>query len=219
MPIALFYHPFSSYCCKALIPLYRAGTPFDPKLVNSGDGATDAEWKQRWPMTKMPLLVDGDRVVPEASIIIEYLDRHHPGPKPMIPADPETALEVRHLDRFFDNYVHGPMQAIAADRLRPAEARDPTGVDEARAMLDTALGWLDERMANRIWAVGDRFTLADCAAAPPLFYSDWVHPWRERFSNAAAYRARLNAEPALARCIEDARFFRGFFPGGAPDQD
>ena len=219
MTLQLFYHPFSSYCWKVLIPLYHAGTPFEAKLINSGDSATDAEWKRRWPMTKMPLLVDGDRVVPEASIIIEYLDRYHSGPDPMIPADPGTALEVRQLDRFFDNYVHAPMQAIVADRLRPAEARDPTGVEQARAMLDTALGWLDARMADRTWAVSDRFTLADCAAAPPLFYSDWVHPWRERFPNTAAYRARLNSEPAVARCIEDARPFRGFFPGGAPEQD
>ena len=219
MALTLFYHPFSSYCWKVLIPLYRAGTPFEAKLVNNGEAADDAEWKARWPMAKMPLLVDGDAQVPEASIIIEYLDRHHPGTERMIPGDPDAALEVRLLDRFFDNYVHAPMQAIVSDRQREPGTQDRAGVAQARAMLDTALGWLDARMANREWAVGDGFSLAECAAAPPLFYSDWVHPWQDRFANVAAYRARLNAEPAMARCIAEARPFRTFFPGGAPDRD
>jgi glutathione S-transferase len=219
MPLALFYHPFSSYCWKALIALYRAGTPFEAKLVNNGDAATDAEWARLWPLKRMPLLVDGDRTVTEASIIIEYLDAHHPSPAPMLPGDPEARLEARELDRFFDNYVHAPTQTIVFNRLRDPEARDEAGVAQAHAMIDTALGWLDARMGGREWAVGNGFTLADCAAAPPLFYSDWVHPWRDRFPNAAAYRARLNATPAMHRCIEDARPYRAHFPGGAPDQD
>ncbi|MBV9842802.1 MAG: glutathione S-transferase family protein [Sphingomonadaceae bacterium] len=219
MALHLFYHPFSSYCWKALIPLYRAGTAFQVRLVNNGDAATDDEWRRLWPLAKMPLLVDDGRVVTEASIIVEYLDRHHPGSSPLIPSDADTALEVRALDRFFDNYIHAPTQAIVGDRLRAPETQDPVGVAQAHDRLETALGWLDAHMDGRAWAVGDAFTLADCAAAPPLFYSDWVHPWRDRFPNAAAYRARLNATPEMSRCIKDARYFREYFPGGAPDQD
>ena len=219
MTLQLFYHPFSSYCWKVLIALYRAGTPFEAKLVNSGDAEADAEWKRLWPLGRMPLLVDGMRVVTESSVIVEYLDAHHPGPSPLLPADPDARLEVREIDRLIDHYIHDPMQKIVGDRLRAEPEHDPAGVAQAHATLDTALAWLDERMATRAWAVGGQFTLADCAAAPPLFYTDWVHPWQSRLPNVAAYRARLNATPEMRRCIEDARPFRGVFPGGAPDQD
>jgi glutathione S-transferase len=161
--------------------------------------------------------VDADRNIPEASVIIEYLGLHHPGPVRLIPEDPRAALEVRLLDRFFDNYVMTPMQKIVGDVIRPAEARDPHGVAEARKLLDTAYRWLDERMSNREWASG-AFSLADCAAAPSLFYADWVHPlqgWR----NALGYRQRLLQRPSVARAVDEARPYRKLFPPGAPERD
>jgi glutathione S-transferase len=219
MALALYYHPFSSYSWKVLIPLYEAGTPFTARTIQ--DPQTTAEWKQRWPIGRFPLLVEeaNGLTLPEASVIIEYLDSHHPGPQPLLPSDPDLRLEVRLLDRFFDNYVHASLQKIVGDRLRTAERRDAQGVEEARAMLDTCYGWLDGRMADREWAVGEGFTLADCAAAPALFYADWVHPIGDAFPNVAAYRARLLARPSVKRAVEDARPFRSFFPGGAPDRD
>jgi glutathione S-transferase len=126
---------------------------------------------------------------------------------------------MRLLDRFFDNYVQGSLQKIVSDRLRPAERRDAHGVAEAHAMLDTCCGWLDTRMADRVWSVGGGFTLADCAAAPALFYADWVHPIGDAFRNVAAYRARLLARPSVKRAVDEARPYRPLFPGGAPDRD
>jgi glutathione S-transferase len=157
--------------------------------------------------------------LPEASIIIEYLDSHYPGPQPMLPSDPDLQLEVRLLDRFFDNYLHTSMQKIVGDRLRNAERRDLQGVEEARAMLDTCYAWLQARMRDHEWAVGDSFTLADCAAAPALFYADWVHPIGDTLPEIAAYRARLLARPSVKRAVDDARPFRALFPGGAPERD
>jgi glutathione S-transferase len=219
MALTFYYHPFSSYCWKALIPLHEAGTPFTPRKIE--DPQIVAEWKQRWPIARMPVLVDeaSGRTLPETSIIIEYLDSHYPGPQPMLPNDPDLRLEVRLIDRFFDNYLHASTQKIVSDRLRDAERRDPQGVEEARAMLDTCYAWLQTRMADREWAVGDAFTLADCAAAPALFYADWVHPIGDGFPNVAAYRARLLARPSVKRAVDDARPYRALFPGGAPDRD
>ena len=219
MALALYYHPFSSYSWKALIPLYEAGTPFAPRRLD--DLQIAAEWKRLWPIARMPVLVEeaSGLTLPEASIIIEYLDTYHPGQQPMLPGDPDLRLEVRLMDRFFDNYLHASLQKIVGDRLRDPERRDVQGVEEARAMLDTCYAWLDARMTDREWAVGGRFTLADCAAAPALFYADWVHPLGDRFSRVAAYRARLLARPSVKRVVDDARPFRGLFPGGAPDRD
>jgi glutathione S-transferase len=217
MALELFYHPFSSYSWKVLIPLYEAGTKFEPKVVDNP--TTAAEWQQLWPIAKFPVLVDGERMLPEASIIIEYLDMHYPAAAPMLPADPAERLEVRLLDRFFDNYVHTPTQAKVRDRMREPGRRDSQGIEEAGAMLDKSYDWLDQRMAGREWAVGDGFTLADCAAAPALFYADWMHPIDEGFRNVAAYRARLLARPSVKRSVDDARPSRVLFPGGAPDRD
>jgi glutathione S-transferase len=219
VPLTLYYHPFSSYSWKALIPLYEAGTPFTPSSID--DPQVAAEWKRRWPIARFPMLVEeaSGLTLPEASIIIEYLDSHHPGPQPMLPSDPGQRLEVRLLDRFFDNYVHASMQKIVGDRLRDADRRDAQGVEEARAMLDTCYAWLDARMADREWATGGCFTLADCAAAPALFYADWVHPIGDAFPKLAAYRARLLARPSVKRAVDDARPFRTLFLGGAPDRD
>jgi len=219
MALTLYYHPFSSYCWKVLIPLYEAGTRFTARTIEDPQAA--AEWKQRWPIGRFPVLVEAASglVLPESSIIIEYLDSHHPGPQKLLPADADMRLEVRLLDRCFDNYVHASLAKIVSDRLRAAERRDEPGVAEARAMLDTSYGWLDARMADRVWAVGEGFTLADCAAAPALFYVDWVHPIGDRFPNLAAYRARLLARPSVKRVVDEARPFRRLFPGGAPDRD
>ena len=219
MGLTLYYHPFSSYSWKALIPLYEAGTGFTPARVDDPEAA--AEWKRRWPVARFPVLVDDDRglTLPEASIIVEYLDGRFSGPQPLLPADPDLRLEVRLLDRFFDNYVHGSVQRIVIDRLRPEGRHDPQGVEEARTMLDTCCAWLDQRMAGRAWAAGDGFTLADCAAAPALFYADWVHPLGDRFPAVAAYRARLLSRPSVKRAVDEARPFRPLFPGGAPDRD
>jgi glutathione S-transferase len=164
------------------------------------------------------VLVDEGQTLFEATIIIEHLQIHHPGPVTLIPADPDAALEVRMLDRFFDNYVSTPQQKVVFDAIRAPEARDPQGVADARAMLETAYAWLDQRMAEREWAAGD-FSLADCGAAPFLFYADWTHEIGPQFANVRAYRKRLLARPSVARAVDEARPFRPFFPLGAPDRD
>lgn len=214
----LYAHPFSSYCQKVLVALYENETPFDYR--NLEEPGAGAELAALWPMKRFPVLVDANRTVLEASCIIEYLQRHHPGPVPLIPADPDAALEVRMLDRFFDNYVSTPQQKFVADKLRPEGAnRDPHGVEEARAMLETSYAWLDERMAHREWATGAAFTLADCAAAPFLFYADWTHPIDARYAHVRAYRQRLLARPSFKRAVDEARPYRSYFPLGAPDRD
>jgi glutathione S-transferase len=216
MTLQLFGHPFSSYTWKALIALYENDTPFEYRHLE--DEAAGREWAERWPIKRFPLLVEGDRTVFEATTIIEYLQLHHPGPVKLIPADPDAAIEVRMLDRVFDNYVMGSMQVPVANVLRPEDRRDPYGVEQAMAMLDRAYAWLDRHMAGREWAAGG-FSLADCAAAPSLFYADWVRPIPEQFADLRAYRARLLARPSVVRCVDDARPYRHYFPLGAPDRD
>ncbi|NUS38856.1 MAG: glutathione S-transferase family protein [Lysobacter sp.] len=212
----LYAHPFSSYSQKALIALYEHGTPFEYRSLE--DPAAQAELAALWPMQRFPVLVDGDRTVLEATCIVEYLDLHHRGTSRLVPADPDAALQVRMLDRIFDNYVSTPQQKVVFDRLRPEAVRDAHGVSEARAMLETAYAWLDRHMAGREWAAG-AFSLADCAAAPFLFYADWTHPIPGSFANLRAYRARLLARPSFARAVDEARPFRPYFPLGAPDRD
>ena len=217
MTLALYAHPFSSYCQKVLVALYENDTPFDYRKLDEGDHM--ARLESLWPMKRFPLLADGDRTVLEATTIVEYLQAMHPGPVRLVPDDPLAAVEVRMLDRFFDNYVSTPQQKVVFDALRPAEARDPHGVDDARRMLETSYAWLDRHMDGRRWAAGDAFTLADCGAAPFLFYADWTHPIDDRFANVLAYRGRLLARPSFARAVDEARPYRQFFPLGAPDRD
>lgn len=219
MPLQLFAHPFSSYCQKVLVALYEHQTPFTLRLLGKDDPATFDEFQTLWPLKRFPLLLDDGSAIAESSIIIEHLDRHHPGAARLIPEDADAALEVRFLDRVFDNYVQTPMQAIVAESMRPEGERDPRGAADARAALERAYAWLDEHMAGRPWAAGERFSLADCAAGPALFYADWAHPIGEAFPNLVAYRSRLNARPSFARAIEEARPYRHFFPLGAPDRD
>ncbi len=215
----LYAHPFSSYCQKVLIALYENETPFEYRMLDGADERVMAEFAALWPLKRMPVLADEDHTVAEATIIIEHLCLHHPGPIRLIAQNPRAALEVRMLDRFFDNYVMTPMQKIVTDRIRPAGRRDEHGVAEARALLDIAYRWLDDELKGREWASGDRFTLADCAAAPALFYADWAHPIERRLANVRGYRKRLLARPSFARAVDEARPYRQNFPLGAPDRD
>lgn len=219
MALTLYAHPFSSYCQKVTTALYENATPFTLRLLDPEHPQALAEWEALWPLKRMPLLVDEGQPVMEASIIIEHLGLHHPGPVRLIPQDPKAALGVRMMDRFFDNYISTPMQKIVGDSLRPADVRDAHGVTEAKTQLDKSYRWLDGALAGREWAAGDSFSLADCSAAPALFYSDWAHPIAESFPNVRAYRRRLLARPSFARAVDEARPFRKFFPLGAPDRD
>jgi glutathione S-transferase len=214
----LYAHPFSSYCQKVLIPLYENGVAFEYCQLGNDD-AVAADHVRLWPLKKMPVLDDAGHTLVEASIIIEHLDLHHAGRVRMLPADPKPALEVRMLDRFFDNYVMTPMQKIVGDFLRPTDQRDAYGVADAHAQLDVAYRWLERTLQGRQWAAGDAFTLADCAAAPSLFYADWVHPIDDSLQNLRNYRARLLKRPSFARAVDEARPFRKYFPPGAPDRD
>jgi glutathione S-transferase len=215
----LYSHPFSSYCQKVLIALYENGTPFDTRMLGPDDPDAYAELVSRWPVKRFPMLLDGERAIHEGSIIIEYLQQHYPGPVRLIPDEAEAALEVRMLDRFFDNYMSTPQQKIVFDAMHAEGEQDPRGVADARAMLDAAYGWLEARMHCREWAVGDAFTLADCGAAPFLFYADWTHPISDRFPAVIAYRRRLLDRPSFARAVDEARPYRPLFPLGAPDRD
>ena len=219
MKPSLFAHPFASYCQKVLIALYENGTDFTYRRFGPEDPTAMSELEALWPLKKFPVLLDAGRAYVESSVIIEYLGVRHPGAVQFIPADTSAALEVRMLDRFFDNYVMTPMQKIVADFIRAEGARDPLGVREARAQLDSAYAWLNGLMSNRTWAAGDAFTLGDCAAAPALFYSDWVHEIGAQHSKLREYRARLLARPSIARTVDEARPYRSLFPPGAPDRD
>lgn len=219
MPLKLYAHPFSSYCQKVLIALYENGTPFDYCKLSQDDPQVMAEFAALWPIKRFPMLVDDGRPIHESTIIIEYLALHYPGPVALLPADPRAALEVRFIDRVFDNYISTPLQKIVFNAMRPEPERDPRGVAEARAMLDTAYAWLDNAMAQREWAAGEHFSLADCSAAPSLFYADWAHRIGADFENLIAYRQRLLKRPSFARAVEEARPYRHFFPPGAPDRD
>ncbi|WP_312217472.1 MULTISPECIES: glutathione S-transferase family protein [unclassified Brevundimonas] len=213
----LYAHPFSSYCQKALIALYENDTPFEFKLLE--DEASMAELAALWPLKRFPVLEDEGRTIVETTSIIEHLAVHHPGPVRLIPDDPAAAVEVRMMDRVFDNYISSPQQKVVFNAIRTEADRDPYGVAEAKRMLDTTYAWLDERLTGREWATDHGFSLADCAAAPALFYADWTHPIDERFKTLKAYRARLLARPSMARAVDEARPYRAYFPLGAPDRD
>ena len=208
----LYYHPLSSYCWKVLIALYENDTPFERAMMED-PGVAEA-WLALWPLGKFPVLRDEarDQTVAEASIIIEYLGQQCPGPFRPIPTGPTQAREVRLMDRLFDNYVMTPMQKIVADRLRPEDSRDPHGVGEARILLGKAYAMLEDRIGMRQWAAGDAFTLADCAAAPALFYADKVEPMRGGFPALAAYLDRLEARASFARVLEEKEPWWHMFP-------
>jgi glutathione S-transferase len=219
MSLALYGHPFSSYTQKVLIALYENGTPFEFRSIGPDTPEHSAEWLKRWPLRKFPLLVDGERSVAETSIIIEYLQQTHPGKLRLLPADPVEALDVRFFDRFFDLHVMNAAQIAVDGALTgdPVKRRD--GLTRSREKLERAYGWLERQLVGRTWATGDAFTLADCAAAPALFYADWTHPIPATHVELHGYRARLLARPSFARAVDEARPFRPLFPLGAPDQD
>jgi glutathione S-transferase len=219
MSIKLYAHPFSSYCQKVLIALYENNTPFEYRVLAHDDAKMMAEFAQLWPLQRFPLLVENDQTIVESSIIIEYLELHHPGSVSLLPSDARAALKVRTMDRFFDNYISTPQQKLVFDAIRTPERRDAQGVEEARRLLDTAYGWLNQAIEDQQWATGDAFSLADCAAGPALFYADWCHPIGAQFKQVKAYRQRLLARPSFARAIDEARPYRSFFPLGAPDRD
>jgi len=199
MTLKLYAHPFSSYSQKVLVALYENATPFEWRLLSNEHPQVWQELAALWPLKLFPVLVDGGRTVTEASIIIEHLGLHHPGPVSLLPKEAGAAIEVRSM--------------------RPVAERDPRGVADARRTLDIAYGWLDNVMADREWAGGDRFSLADCGAAPFLFYADWTHRIGTSFPNVIAYRQRLLARPSFARAVDEARPYRPLFPLGAPDRD
>ena len=214
MSLTLHFHPLSSFCQKVLVALYENDTPFTPHVVDLGNVAARAALQEIWPIGKFPVLRDDGRgeTVPESSIIIEYLDRYYPGRTPLVPADAEMALRTRLADRFYDLHVQEPMQKIVGDRLRPADGKDPFGLAQARTRLDTALGMIERDMAEKTWATGAAFTMADCAAAPALFYANMVMPFGATHKNTAAYFARLMDRPSYARAVKEAQPYLDLFP-------
>jgi glutathione S-transferase len=216
MSLKLYSHPLASYCQKALIAFYENGTPFEPVLVDFGDEASAAAFRAVWPVAKMPVLRDEarDLTIPEATIVIEYLDHRYPGERRFLPADPDLAWQTRLRDRFYDLHVQEHMQKVVADRLRPAGQKDAPGVETARARLAIAYDWIEGDMEAKTWAMGEAFTLADCSAAPALFYANLVAPFGEEHPNTTAYLDRLMQRPSFARVVEEAAPFMSSFPKG-----
>jgi glutathione S-transferase len=214
MALVLYYHPLSSFCHKVLLGLYENETAFEARRVDLGDERSSAEMLSFWPMGKIPVLRDErrQRTIPETSIIIEYLAQHYPGRTALVPADPELALEARLWDRFFDHYVSAPMQKLVGDRLRPSGSEDPAGVEQAKATLRRAYDLAERQLTSRTWAIGDGFSMADCAAAPALFYADIVLPFSQAHPRLAAYFERLVGRASFARVIEEARPYFDLFP-------
>lgn len=214
MSLKLYLHPLSSYCWKTLLAFYENDTPFEPLIVDLGNEAERAALARLWPFAKFPVLRDEarDRTVPESSIIIEYLAQHYPGATPLLPADADQARETRLRDRFYDLHVHQHMQKIVGDRLRPEGRHDPAGVEQARAQLRIAYDMIEQDMANRSWAMGEAFSMADCAAAPALYYANKVQPLGETHPNTAAYLDRLMQRPSFARVLREAQPYFAMFP-------
>lgn len=213
--LELYCHPLASYCWKVLIALYENDTPFEPRHVDLSDPEQHAALTKLSPFTKFPLLVDRarDRVISESTTIIEYLSLHYPGQVALVPLDREAAFEVRQRDRFFDLYVHESMQKIVADRLRPEAARDPHGVAQAREVIAKSYAVLERELGTQPWAAGATFSMADCAAAPALYYANRVAPLGDAHPRVAAYLGRLHARPSFARVFEEAQPYLPMFPG------
>jgi glutathione S-transferase len=214
MSLTLFYHPLASYCWKALVALHENGTAFAGEIVNFADAEASERFFSLWPVGKMPLLIDERRkqTLPETSIIIEYLDRHYPGQQPLLPADEDARLDARLWDRFYDLYVHTPMQRIVANQLRAEGERDPRAVTEATAALRLAYRMIEERMADKTWAAGEHFSMADCAAFPALFYATTLVPFEASHVSATAYFERLVQRASIIRVIDAARPYFQFYP-------
>jgi glutathione S-transferase len=216
MSLTLYFHPLSSFCWKVLAALYENDTPFTPNQLTPGDEAERSALLKLWPIGKFPVLEDKARneVVAESSIIIEYLGSHYPGRTRFIPQEPDRALLTRLRDRFYDLYVHLPAQRIVGDRLRPAGKKDPHGVAEARAQLRMSYAIIERQMADGGWAMGDDFSLADCAAMPSLYYGNRLEPCSV-FRNVSVYLDRLKARPSFARVLKEAEPYFDLFPKDA----
>lgn len=214
MTLKLYAHPFSSYCQKAITAFYEKDVPFELVMLD-GSEPVASEFAKLWPIGKFPALTDGERLVFEATSIIEYLDVEFPA-TPLIPAGPHTAFEVRMWDRFFDNYINYPQQRLVYAAIG-RELDDGEGGAKWKAALDTAYAFLDQHLAGREWMASDTFSLADCGAAPALLYADWTHAIPKSFANLWAYRDRLLARPSYARALDEARPYRHYFPLGAPE--
>jgi glutathione S-transferase len=215
MSLHLYLHPLASFCWKALIAFYENDTPYEPHIVDLANETSRADFKKIWPIGKFPVLRDEARgqTIPESSIIIEYLSQHYPGKTQLVPADADLARETRLCDRFYDLYVSEPMQKIVGDRIRSAGKNDPHGVEQAKALLQIAFGMIDEAMKMKTWAMGDAFSMADCAAAPALFYANLVMPFADTHRNAvAAYLGRLMERPSFARVVREAQPYFALFP-------
>jgi glutathione S-transferase len=218
MTLILYYHPFSSFCQKVLVALYEKEVEFEPYEVDLRNERSRAELAAIWPFAKFPVLHDVNRgvTVPESTLIVEYVDGlSAKGPR-LLPAEPSAARNVRLLDRILDNYVELPVQKIVADRFRPAGRGDPHGVEEARATLATTYAVLERNLGNSEWLGGSEFNLADCGAAPALFYAAKVSPFSDR-PKLSAYLRRLMDRPSFRRCLDEARSFRPNFPAAAGD--
>jgi glutathione S-transferase len=214
MSLTLHFHPLASFCWKPLIALYENGTPFSPVIVDLGNEQSRAAFLKIWPVGKMPVLRDEarDLTVPESTVIIEYLAAHYPGPVALIPSDIDRARDVRLADRFYDFYVQEPMQKIVGDRLRPEGKTDSFGVEQARAQLRSSYAIIEQEMSAKIWATGEGFSMADCAAAPALFYANKVEPLDDKFPAVKRYHDRLVQRPSFARVIDEARPYFKLFP-------
>jgi glutathione S-transferase len=214
MSLRLYFHPLSSFCQKVLIALYENDTPFERHIVDLSDEKSSAEFKKIWPIGKFPVLRDeaSGQTIPESTVIIEYLAQHFPGRTQLVPAEPESARAARLRERFYDLYVNVPMQKIVTDRLRPAGKSDPQGVEEAKRLLQVSIGMIEQDMKTRIWAMGDAFSMVDCAAAPALFYANMVMPFGETYPNTVKYLKRLLERPSFARVVKEAEPYLKFFP-------
>jgi glutathione S-transferase len=214
MALTLYLHPLSSFCHKVLIALYENAVPFAPRVVDLGNPVERDELKKIWPFARFPVLRDAarGRTIPESTMIIEYLAQHYPGPSKLIPDDPELAAQARAGDRFYDLLLHLPMQKVVGDKLRPADRHDPFGVDEAWGQMRTALRIADNEMSTRCWAIGDHFSMADCAAGPPLFFTNLMLPLANEFPHVSAYLDRLKKRPSYARALAEAQPYLAMFP-------
>lgn len=213
MDLTLYYHPFSNFCQKALIALYEAAVPFEPRAIDLGNSEDRAELEGLWPMVKFPVLRDARRnvTVPEASLIVGYVDDHYSGNERLVPRDPDDVLNVHLFDRIVDNYLMTPTAKVVTDQFRGEGRHDADGVEQAKATIATAYRILESMLTDAGWAVGDRFTLADCGAGPALFYTNIIVPIAD-YPKLSAYYRRLLERPSFARAIDEARPYRAGFP-------
>ncbi|OCC22653.1 glutathione S-transferase [Croceicoccus estronivorus] len=213
----LYGHPFSSYTWKAQIALYATGTEHEFRMVDQDHPDHAAIVQSAHPAGKFPVLRDGETTIVEATAIVEYLAAVHSGNCALIPPNPRDAANARMLDRVFDNYVMANMQRIVNAWLATPGNPDPTEIAAGQAGLRRAYLWLEDWLAAN--ALSPHVSLVTCAAAPSLFYADWVECIPANCPRLASLRAELLALPEVSRCVEDARPYRAFFPPGAPDRD